>query len=125
MSKPQILVIEDEKFVIDSIERFLTSSGYEVHKAMTRQEAVEALDAQPYHLIITDIMLPHLGGFDIIDYVRSKEDIKATPILISSGMDREIFEMTRNYADDYLAKPYDIEDLLTKVKDLISPPPAA
>lgn len=120
MSKANILVIEDEKFVLDSIERFLKQEGYEVAKAMNRQEAYDQLDAHNFDLIITDIMLPHLGGFDIIDYIREHERTAGVPILVSTGMDQEIFNATLHDADDYITKPYDISDLLKKVKDMLT-----
>ncbi|MES2389976.1 MAG: response regulator [Bacteroidota bacterium] len=115
-----ILVIEDEKFALDSIERLLVREGYTVRKAMSRAEAKEEIDKGGCDLVITDIMLPHLGGFEVIDHVRDVSPMKEVPILISTGMDKDIFDNTTSRANDYICKPYELKELLVKVKSLLN-----
>lgn len=120
MQNKNILVIEDEEFAIALLEKILTDEGYNVSKAMNKKEALSKINNNKYDLIISDIMLPYAGGFDIVDDIKDDEQKKNTPVLILTGMDREILDATLIKANAYMTKPYDVDELIGKVKDLLS-----
>jgi two-component system, sensor histidine kinase ChiS len=119
ISPAYILLIEDEEFALEMIAKALSKKGYQVKSVLDSHEAKIAIDAQSFDLIITDIMLPHLGGFDIIEYVKDHALNGATPILVQTGIDKDILLATDMQANAVLTKPYEMSELIAKVEELI------
>jgi DNA-binding response OmpR family regulator len=119
ISPAHILLIEDEEFALEMIAKALAKKGYLVKSVLDSHEAKDAIDAQSFDLIITDIMLPHLGGFDIIEYVKDHPLNGATPVLVQTGMDKDILKSTDLQANAVLTKPYEMSELISKVEELI------
>ena len=114
-----ILVVEDSRDVLALIERTLTSSGFTVQKAYDGESAITmALDSEP-DLVILDIGLPKRSGLDVATELR-KRAFRA-PLLMLTARDTVSDKVTglEAGADDYLAKPFDTEELLARVKALL------
>lgn len=118
----KILVIEDEEFAIQLLHKMLTREGYEVSTAMNKREAQMKIANDDYDLIISDIMLPYSGGFDILEELQQDERKKDIPVLVVTGMDKDILQATKFKANACFTKPYDINELLVKVKELLPQP---
>ncbi len=119
--KPRILLVEDEQHLAFGIEFNLKRAGYEVVVEMDGQSADRRLTEQAplFDLVILDLMLPGLNGYDICRRLRKAGG--QMPVLILSA--RSLPEdRTRGFevgADQYLTKPFDLEELLTRVKHLL------
>ena len=114
-----ILVVEDNRDVLALIERTLTTSGYAVHRAYDGDSALAtALDAQP-DLVILDIGLPKRSGLDVAAELRRRAF--HAPVLMLTARDSVSDKVTGldAGADDYLAKPFDTDELLARVKALL------
>lgn len=115
MNKPQILVVEDDKAVSNLISTTLETQSYAYHIAKTGTEAV--LDAVTYQpdVIILDLGLPDMDGVEIIRKVRSWSSV---PIIVVSARseDRDKVEALDAGADDYLTKPFSVEELLARLR---------
>ena len=112
----KILVIEDDPSILLGIRKNLEYEGHEVLIARDGEEGLTmAFDARP-DLILLDIMLPHVNGFEICRSVRKHEP--AVPILIISAKDQEADKITGLSlgADDYIAKPFSLRELMARVK---------
>lgn len=113
--RPNILMVDDEKEIADLVEIHLTNEGYHVWKAMDGSQAIQILESTPIHLVILDIMMPGLDGFEVCRRIRKNRSI---PILMlsakSQAMDKVMGLSTG--ADDYLTKPFHVIELLARVK---------
>lgn len=110
-----ILIIEDEQTIVDIIKINLEKDGYTVYEAHDGAEGVQmALDKKP-DLILLDIMLPKLDGFEVCKRVREK---MSTPIIMLTARDEELDKVLglELGADDYMTKPFSVRELSARVK---------
>ena len=114
--KNSILIIDDEKAIRDSVAKTLTNAGYETSTAGTLLEAVEIIQSKTFNLIICDVMIPHIGGLELVDKLKSDPIYAGIPIILMTGMDRDILDATRVSADAVITKPFDSTQLLEQVK---------
>ncbi len=119
VEKKRILVIEDEAHIADGIQLNLTLQGYGVSIASDGIDGLEQWRSWKPDLIVLDIMLPMIDGFSILKTIR-KED-KKIPVLILSarGDTKDKVKGLRYGVDDYLSKPFDLEEFLLRVEGLI------
>lgn len=111
----RILVVDDEATLVETLEYNLRREGHEVITASTGLEALEKARALVPNLIILDIMLPEMDGFEVCRRLRQEID---TPILMLTARDEEIDKVVglELGADDYLTKPFSLRELLARVK---------
>lgn len=117
--KNSILLVEDEENLHEALKLNLELEGYEVTSAMDGTAALEAVRNEYFDLIILDIMLPELDGINVTETIRiSNNDV---PILILSAKDSSSDRVLglKKGADDYLTKPFNLEELLLRVSKLI------
>lgn len=111
----KILVIDDENEICEMVTKALIRNGYDVKSANNLHTASKLITSDKWDLIITDAMIPYVGGFELID------DIKATtttPVIMITGMSEDILKATVNKADLIIHKPFNGSDLLNAVKEL-------
>lgn len=115
----RILLVEDEEHLLEAIKMNLEMEGYEVETADTGSKAIRKADEQRFNLIILDVMLPEADGFEVCQSIRIKDT--DTPILFLTAKDtsQDRVQGLKLGADDYLAKPFNLEELLLRVKVLI------
>ncbi len=118
----KILVIDDEIDLVNFMSTILTKEGYSVESASTVPDGKEKIAQGKYDLVISDIMLPFWGGFDLVDAVKENPDTKDTPVLVVTGMDNSVLESTHTFADACLTKPFSGIQLVDKVKELLAKP---
>ena len=115
----RILLVEDEESLRDAIKLNLELEGYSVDVAGDGKKAVQNSKAKYYDLIILDVMLPEMDGFAVCEAIRLENS--QVPILFltakSAGEDRVLG--LKKGADDYLTKPFNLEELLLRVNNLI------
>ena len=115
----KILLIEDEESLNEVVSMNLRMEGYDVSSVYKGDEALTLLDQlDDFHLIILDVMLPEVSGWDLCKTFKEKSN---TPILFVSakGTSNDKIKGLKLGADDYLAKPFDLEELLLRVQVLI------
>jgi two-component system alkaline phosphatase synthesis response regulator PhoP len=119
MTKYSILLVEDEVNLHDALKLNLQLEGYEVSSAYDGPEAIRQFEQAHFDLIILDIMLPGIDGFAITEIVRLKNN--STPILILSAKNTSANKIQglKTGADDYMTKPFNLEELLLRVAKLI------
>ncbi|MBA3901576.1 MAG: response regulator [Bacteroidetes bacterium] len=116
MAEKRILVIEDEPFIRKSIVSFLELEKYNVTSVSTVRRAIHYIEANEFDLVITDIMLPYSGGFEIIEHLKTHPWKSVVPVVILTGMDKDVMNATYSEADAYLFKPFSPKELLDTVK---------
>ena len=111
----KILVIDDENEICEMVTKALMRNGYDVSTANTLHTASKLITSDKWDLIITDAMIPYVGGFELVD------DIKATtstPVIMITGMSEDVLKATVNKADLVIHKPFSGYDLVNAVKEL-------
>ncbi|MDU4862760.1 MAG: response regulator transcription factor [Terrisporobacter othiniensis] len=110
-----ILVVDDDKEIVESIEIFLRNEGYNVYKAYNGVEALDVLVNKDVHLILMDIMMPKLDGIKATIKIREEKNI---PIILVSAKSEDTDKiMGLNIgADDYITKPFNLLELIARVK---------
>jgi len=118
MSK-RILVVEDEPGILLSIKDEFESEGYTVYTAEDGENALEVTKEKSPDLIILDIMLPKLDGYEVCKRLRRESD--TTPVIMLTVKDKEIDKILglELGADDYVTKPFSLRELLARVKAIL------
>ncbi len=112
-----ILIIEDEKPISNLIKSTLTAEGYSCDCAFDGMEGADLIEQKQYSLILLDLMLPEISGYELLDYIRST----GIPVIIISAMS-EVSDRIRGLrmgADDYLCKPFQIGELVARVESVL------
>jgi two-component system copper resistance phosphate regulon response regulator CusR len=115
----RILIIEDEVNIADALKRALAEQHYSVDVADTGEDGLELAEVNDYDLLILDIMLPDINGWEVCRELRKNKF--TTPILMLTALDT-IENKIRGLdegADDYLTKPFDLGELLARVRSLM------
>lgn len=118
-TKESILVVEDNRDLVNLLEINLEDAGYEVHAAMDGEKAVEMFRSADPSLILLDVMLPKMDGFDVCKAIRFEN--KQVPILMLTAKSEEVDKVLglEIGADDYMTKPFSIRELLARVKAIL------
>lgn len=114
----KILIIEDNAILSSLMQFILNKEGYEVALASTGKEALSMLTQDTVQLVITDLALPYMTGYEIIDQIRRGNLNKHVPIIIISDYrdDNSIEEGFKVGADDYMKKPISPSELISRVR---------
>jgi len=115
---PKVLVVEDEPALVDTLEYSLKRQGYDVTVAGDGGVALEKARANPPDLIVLDVMLPTLDGFEVCRILRQEMNV---PILMLTARTEEVDKIVglEVGADDYLTKPFSMRELMARVKALL------
>ena len=114
----RILVIEDEKNIASFLKMELEYEGYEVENSYDGKEGLEKALSAEFNLIILDLMIPYLNGLEVCRRIRKS---KKTPIIMLTARDSVMDKVSgfQMGADDYLVKPFAIEELLARIEALL------
>lgn len=113
--KPKILVVDDEPQIARVLKATLTAQGYSIRTASDGDDAVQAMKSWTPDLVITDLRMPNLDGVELCRYLRAKSNI---PIIVLSVKNEERIkiEALDAGADDYVTKPFSVNELLARVR---------
>ena len=110
----QILVIDDQEYILDTVREALTMNGYEVEVAADGQEGIQKFDDGSFDLVITDMQMPGLDGNNVVEHIRNS-DRHLTPIIGFSGTP---WLLKKSDFDIVFAKPFPLKDLINAIQDL-------
>jgi len=111
----KILLVEDEEKLARFIELELSYEGYSVTKAFNGRSGLELAESDEFDLILLDIMLPELSGMEVLRRIRRKSSIPVIMLTARDSIDDKVAGLDRG-ADDYLTKPFAIEELLARIR---------
>jgi two-component system, OmpR family, alkaline phosphatase synthesis response regulator PhoP len=114
----RILVVDDERHIVRLVQVFLERAGHTVITAFDGKEGLEKVRAEKPNLVILDVMMPYMDGFEVLKALRREPETENLPVVILTGKtaDKDVFEGYHWGADMYLKKPFNPEELVTYVK---------
>jgi DNA-binding response OmpR family regulator len=121
MPTKRLLVVEDEVDINDMIVHHLKSEGYDVASALTAEDALESLLRDSFDLVILDILLPGMDGWELCEKIRNSENNRLVPIIFLSALSSEA-DRVKGFdlgCDDYLNKPFSPRELVSRVKAIL------
>jgi len=116
-----ILIVDDEEYIVTSLEYVMKSAGYEVVVAYDGEQAIEKVKETAPDLLILDVMMPKLDGFEVCEKIRANplwESIRII-MLTAKGRDSERDKGISLGADAYMTKPFSTRDILKRVTELL------
>ncbi|HCT92856.1 MAG TPA: DNA-binding response regulator [Lachnospiraceae bacterium] len=111
----KLLLIEDDREISQMLKKFLRTENYEVVCASDGEEAMEKFDSDAYDLILLDLMIPRIGGMDILQHIRRTSTV---PVIIVSAKDTDADKALGLGlgADDYITKPFSMTEVVARIK---------
>lgn len=125
--KKKILVVDDEKDIAESVKILLSEKGFKVVIANNGAEAVKKAKAEKPDMIVMDLMMPEMNGFDACKMLKADNETAHTPVLVLTAqqLGKDLEDAFAAGANDYVIKPFSNERLLEKVEKLLSGKPEA
>ncbi|MGA8767734.1 MAG: sigma-54 dependent transcriptional regulator [Candidatus Acidiferrales bacterium] len=114
-----VLIVDDEDATRTLCRDVVAESGWRARTASTTEQATEILDQYPVDILITDLKVPELGGFELLKRVRETYPQTAVIVLTQYGTIESAVEATRNGAADYVTKPFHVSELRTKLDRVV------
>lgn len=121
MSTPQILLVDDEPGLREAVQAYLEDSGFSVKTASNAQEGWEQLQHFLPDLVITDVMMPRVDGYQFLAQIRQDERFKALPVILltAKGMTGDRIQGYEAGCDDYIPKPFDPDELVVRIRNVL------
>jgi len=121
MNSPQVLIVDDEPNIVMSLEFLMRKNGYHVSIARNGTEALEAIDHTSFAVILLDVMMPDVDGYQVCHHVRQRPDRQATKVIFLSAKSKEV-DIQKGYdvgADLYIPKPFSTRKVMEQVRALV------
>ncbi len=117
-----ILIVDDDYFLVDILGFTLEQNGYKVLKAQNGEEALEIIKEKKPDLVLADIMMPRMSGFQMREEMNKYEDIANIPVifLTAKGSQEDKEKGEKVGAVDYIVKPFNLTDLLKRIERAIN-----
>lgn len=117
-----ILVVEDDDFMASLLQFLLERQQMQVTRVADGRAALERIDGEPaFDAVLLDLMLPRVGGHQVLEHLRQRPGWRDTPVLVLSALDgsADIVQALDGGADDYLCKPFNPDELLARLRRLL------
>lgn len=116
--KGPVLIVDDEPDIVDFLTTVLEDEGYATESARDGAEALEKLQALRPSLMVLDLMMPHVNGFQVLDAMRQGHGNSRPSVIVLSAKSthQDILDALEKGADDFIPKPFDLEDLLLRIR---------
>ena len=118
--KKKILVVDDEDSLRTVLSTELASEGYDVETAADGDDAITEMDKKVFDLILLDIKMPRMNGFEVLKHVKEKHPRTKVIMLTGFADLKNAIESKKLGAEDFVSKPYDLVDLLTTIERVMS-----
>jgi excisionase family DNA binding protein len=117
--RPVVLIVDDDDGLRASLRASLESDGVEVREAASAEEGLAALEDEPPSLILLDVMMPQVDGWEMLRMVRERHGLEAMPVVMFSGAANGADEAEERGAQAFVGKPFDPEKLLASTRQLL------
>ena len=116
----RVMIVEDEPNIVESLSFVFSREGWQVAAALDSTSAIDRLLSDPPDVLVLDIMIPPLNGFEVLKRVRSEASLKNLPVLVltAKGQEQDRHTALRLGADAFVTKPFSNRDIVRQVRDL-------
>ncbi|MFN7118969.1 MAG: response regulator transcription factor [Saprospiraceae bacterium] len=117
----RVLLVDDEPNILTALEFLIQKEGFEVHKSINGEDALAMMEKYKPRIVVLDVMMPRMNGYDVAKRIRSNSAYDHTQIifLTARGTQDDRFEGYGSGAEIYLTKPFDNEELVNTIKELV------
>lgn len=118
----KVLVVDDDPYILMSLEFLMKKNGYDVMVARNGTEALDLVEQQEPHVVLLDIMMPDVDGYEICRHIKKTARLKHTKVVFMSAKTREA-DLQKGYdlgASLYITKPFSTRELVKQVKELMT-----
>jgi two-component system alkaline phosphatase synthesis response regulator PhoP len=122
----KVLLVDDDVDFCEATKLLLESKDYEVAVAHNGKEGLERIRTEHPNLVILDVMMPEMNGYDVCVVLKADPKLKRIPVILLTGVDQYVFKTTYSQqmglmteADDYIAKPVEPDELVKRVQDFL------
>ncbi len=114
-----VLVVDDDPHIRELCRLYLINAGYQVIEASNGREALDIVDKTPVDLVVLDVMMPEMDGFDVLEYIRDRDDWLPVIMLTAMGDEEDRILGLDMGADDYIIKPFSPKELVSRVRAVL------
>ena len=115
----QVLVVDDDPHIRELCQLYLNHAGFRVMVAEDGRQAIELVDGKPFDLVVLDLMLPLVDGFDVLEHIRSRDAWLPVIMLTAMGDEEDRILGLDMGADDYMIKPFSPKELVSRAKAVL------
>lgn len=118
----KILVVDDDPYILMSLEFLMKKNGYDVMVARNGTEALDIVEKQLPHLVLLDIMMPDVDGYEICKHIKASKKLKDAKVVFMSAKSKEA-DIKKGYdlgASLYITKPFSTREMMKQIKELIA-----
>ena len=116
----RILIIEDNKYILEAVKIILSNKGYEIMQSLGADEALHILKDTKPDMIIMDLMMPGISGIDLFKMLKKDKETRNIPIIIlTAKTDAQKYYPELKRAEDFIPKPFDKNDLIKRVEKVL------
>lgn len=121
MARKRILIVDDEEDIVNLVRLILEDAGYEVHADTSGAEALKRLRNENFDLVLLDIMMPTVTGWEVLRALRSELRTRDIPVALLTARASPQDDNQRHPTDfcDYITKPFESGDLITRVRQIL------
>ncbi|MFC2163156.1 response regulator transcription factor [Candidatus Altiarchaeota archaeon] len=119
MDQAKIMIVDNEPFTLKIVSKMLEKEGYAVSTALNGVECLEKLEHEKPDILLMDIMMPEMSGWEVVKRVRDDPKLNGITILMLSAKQKEMDEGLLHLADGYIAKPFDRKTFLANIRTML------
>lgn len=121
VAQHRILVVDDDEHIQKSLSQYLEMEDFEVEVASSGQEALERAAGQAFDLVLLDIMMPEMDGFEVVEILRAQEATSRVPIILltARGQDTDVLKGYHLGVSSYLTKPFNLDELVETIREVL------
>lgn len=121
MARKRILIIDDEQDIVNLVQLLLEDAGYEVEASTSGMEALTRLEDENFDLVLLDIMMPMVTGWEVLRELRSRSRTKDIPVALLTARASPRDDNRQHPTDfcEYITKPFEAEDLLSRIRQIL------
>lgn len=114
----RVLIIDDDPHIVESVSTYLELEGYVSLSAFSGPEGLEIALKENPHIIVLDIMMPEMDGFQVMDKIKANENLRQIPVIMltAKGSDKDVMLGWRSGVANYITKPFDLEELVHAIE---------
>lgn len=119
--KDLVMLVDDEEHIVNSLKIYLEMEGFSVITANRGKKALEILETQIPSILLLDVMMPEMDGFEVLQEIRKNESLKNLPIvmLTAKSQDEDILRGFKEEVASYMTKPFNLDELVSTIRMIL------